>query len=92
MRQKSKIYSKFLAKTKNQLTKHWNITYFVSFTQFNQLYLGQVSEIAVPNPEDLDVVEPPTEENGSTIAWVGIMGSLLIIAIIGVYFKQKLVG
>ena len=64
----------------------------LSFTQFHQLYLGKVSEIANPDPEELDVVQPPTGENGSTIAWVGIMGTLLIIAIIGVYFKRKLAG
>ena len=69
-----------------------NITYLSRLRTLISCISGQVKEITAPDLDQLDVNQPPTGENIFTIAWISVMGTLLIISIIGVYFKRKLAG
>jgi hypothetical protein len=57
----------------------------------NSYYIitGQVVEIPAPKLEDLDDAKPPA---GGDYVWIAVFCVLLIVVIIGVYFKRKLMG
>ena len=56
-------------------------------------FLGEVEEIIAPKLEDLDDFKPPGGTDfAGTAGWIGIFCILLIIVIVGVYFKKKMGG
>ena len=56
-------------------------------------FLGEVEEIIAPKLEDLDDSKPPGgTDYAGTAGWIGIFCILLIIVIVGVYFKRKMGG
>ena len=54
---------------------------------------GQVVEIPAPKLEDLDDAKPPAGgDYAETAGWIAVVCVLLILVIIGVYFKRKMMG